>query len=543
MHFRYLQITGTALCGLLMIHGSAVGQGTAFTYQGQLNDGGNSANGTYDMVFSLFAANVDGNLVAGPLTNLATTVTNGQFTASLDFGGVFGASNCWLDICVRTNGNDTFTELTPRQLLTPAPYAIFANTSGNLSGSLPTTQLTGLLQSSQFSGTYTNEVSFVNGSNAFAGAFTGSLTTTNPTVYGTASVYPDVANITIYTNENPYGTNCAAANAYDLTNGLFSFFRSKPYLYQPNQVSGTAPAFGTATLGFTFGIYGQEFVIEEEGYGQTLFVNLDGVSQPITTSLTNDGSYYYIKYTFASWAPRTIRVNQAGGSVTAVYYPATSGWIRGASYAYKRMIVLGDSYTDGANGIGTCQTFPSVLMNYFLNLDVWPSGSGGTGYIANNSGISENFQGRVQSDVITNNPDIVMVAGGINDLGYPSNQLYSAASQLYSTLKQSLPAATILVVGPWWPRSIPIDTNMMAGASAIQAAAANAGLAFIQPAGNNPNPWITGYYSVPGSGNAVNFISSDGTHPTVAGHAFLAANLAPFVASNCPGLMLNTSMK
>jgi lysophospholipase L1-like esterase len=207
------------------------------------------------------------------------------------------------------------------------------------------------------------------------------------------------------------------------------------------------------------------------------------------------------------------------------------------------MIVLGDSYTDGANGIGTCQTFPSVLMNYFLNLDVWPSGSGGTGYIANNSGISENFQGRVQSDVITNNPDIVMVAGGINDLGYPSNQLYSAASQLYSTLKQGLPAATILVVGPWWPRSIPIDTNMMAGSSAIQAAAANAGLAFIQPAGNNPNPWITGYYSVPGSGNAVNFISSDGTHPTVAGHAFLAANLAPFVASNCPGLMLNTSMK
>ena len=33
---------------------SAAAQGTAFTYQGRLNDGGNPANGFYDLTFQLW---------------------------------------------------------------------------------------------------------------------------------------------------------------------------------------------------------------------------------------------------------------------------------------------------------------------------------------------------------------------------------------------------------------------------------------------------------------------------------------------------------
>jgi hypothetical protein len=33
---------------------STYGQGTAFTYQGRLNNGANPANGGYDLTFSLF---------------------------------------------------------------------------------------------------------------------------------------------------------------------------------------------------------------------------------------------------------------------------------------------------------------------------------------------------------------------------------------------------------------------------------------------------------------------------------------------------------
>ncbi|HXR06354.1 MAG TPA: hypothetical protein VN765_03430, partial [Candidatus Acidoferrum sp.] len=66
-------------------------QGTAFTYQGQLNDGGSPANGSYDLTFTVHATNAPPDIpIAGPLTNSATAVSNGLFTVALDFGaGIF----------------------------------------------------------------------------------------------------------------------------------------------------------------------------------------------------------------------------------------------------------------------------------------------------------------------------------------------------------------------------------------------------------------------------------------------------------------------
>ena len=45
---------------ILFAFGTALGQGTAFTYQGRLNDGGNPAHGAYDFRFKLFQ-DPDGN--------------------------------------------------------------------------------------------------------------------------------------------------------------------------------------------------------------------------------------------------------------------------------------------------------------------------------------------------------------------------------------------------------------------------------------------------------------------------------------------------
>src|SRR5580704_8791910 len=96
---------------------SARAQGTAFTYQGQLNNGGSPANGSYDLRFAIFdSTNLPGALVAGPLTNFATGVSNGLFTVTLDFSAApFTGAARWLEIGVRTNGSGSFTTLTPRQ--------------------------------------------------------------------------------------------------------------------------------------------------------------------------------------------------------------------------------------------------------------------------------------------------------------------------------------------------------------------------------------------------------------------------------------------
>ncbi len=140
----------------------AAAQGTAFTYQGRLNDGGSSANGTYDLQFYLRDALTAGNAIGATNTLPTVPVTNGLFTVSLNFSaGIFTGTNYWLEIGVRTNGSVApYSTLSPRQAITPAPYAIMANTASNLLGTLATGQL---------SGAYGNAVSFNNAGNSFAG--------------------------------------------------------------------------------------------------------------------------------------------------------------------------------------------------------------------------------------------------------------------------------------------------------------------------------------------------------------------------------------
>ena len=48
------------------------GQGTAFTYQGRLNDGANPASGSYDLTFELFSVSSGAGQVGGTLTSTAT---------------------------------------------------------------------------------------------------------------------------------------------------------------------------------------------------------------------------------------------------------------------------------------------------------------------------------------------------------------------------------------------------------------------------------------------------------------------------------------
>ena len=155
-----------AICYLLTsICLSAFAQGTAFTYQGRLNSGGNPANGTYDFRFKLFEDSF-GNTQAGStvLTN-GIPLTNGLFTVTIDFGaGIFNGSNYWLEVDVRTNNGGSYADLNPLQAVTPTPYAIFANTASNVSGTITSANL---------SGTYGGPVAFNNGGNSFSGSFTG----------------------------------------------------------------------------------------------------------------------------------------------------------------------------------------------------------------------------------------------------------------------------------------------------------------------------------------------------------------------------------
>ena len=135
-----MKITLLSLLFAGLVALEALAQGTAFTFQGRLNDGAAPATGHYDLRFTLQDAATAGSQIAGPLTLVPVGVTNGLFTVRLDFGlGVFNGAARWVQIGVRTNGSAVaHTVLSPRQPVTAAPYAVMA---GNITGNLPDAQL------------------------------------------------------------------------------------------------------------------------------------------------------------------------------------------------------------------------------------------------------------------------------------------------------------------------------------------------------------------------------------------------------------------
>jgi len=102
--------------------------GTSFTYQGELQDAGAPANGTYDLQFELFDVASGGAIIGSAVLVDNAAVTDGMFSVELDFGsGPFAGDQLWLEIGVRDGASSGgFTGLLPRQKLTATPYALHA---------------------------------------------------------------------------------------------------------------------------------------------------------------------------------------------------------------------------------------------------------------------------------------------------------------------------------------------------------------------------------------------------------------------------------
>ena len=163
-----------AIAGLLSAIGlSAHAQGTAFTYQGRLINNGSPATGSYDFRFRLASDPLGNTYIGGTVLTNGLAVTNGLFLATLDFAGTFTGNTYWLEVDVRTNGAGGYTVLSPLQAVTPTPYAIFANTASNVSGTVSAAQISGAVASANLSGTYSSAIVLNNAGNTFNGSFTG----------------------------------------------------------------------------------------------------------------------------------------------------------------------------------------------------------------------------------------------------------------------------------------------------------------------------------------------------------------------------------
>lgn len=114
-------------------HGAPFALGTAFRYQGSLQQGSERVNGIFDMYFELYDAPAGGTFLRAVEIE-EVEVTNGLFHVDLDFGaGMFNGQARWLQISV-----EGFS-LAPRQPLTPVPYSILGATVPD--GSITTSKL------------------------------------------------------------------------------------------------------------------------------------------------------------------------------------------------------------------------------------------------------------------------------------------------------------------------------------------------------------------------------------------------------------------
>lgn len=139
-HFLLLIGALILATALLLVGGLVLAQGTrpqadlapqaalgaGFTYQGRLQSGGAPISGTCQMAFRLYDADAPGGSQVGAAITRSVDVSDGYFTAKLDFGGdAFDGDARWLGVKVECEGDADYTDL-GRQALTAAPYALYA---------------------------------------------------------------------------------------------------------------------------------------------------------------------------------------------------------------------------------------------------------------------------------------------------------------------------------------------------------------------------------------------------------------------------------
>lgn len=316
-----------------------------------------------------------------------------------------------------------------------------------------------------------------------------------------------------------YGTGNPVQYGLGNPDNIFTTYRS---------VTTTLSATSPFRVAFMFDGTTLEFLFKGSTGAYRIRVN----GQLVTASsnaITATGAYYRLPVTFATREQRLLEFEGYGlpfagvivGPNDTVWQPQGRG---------PRCIIVGDSYTEGTGATGSAVTgWAKTFADMMDWPDVFNSGVGGTGYLATGASGRVKFRDRLTADVINWNPDIVIVAGGCNDNAASASALQTEVDLVFSTLRTALPLAQLICVGPFFPGGLaatylPVQTSIFAGAQPYVLGTIDTAVA----------PWFTGTGKVgatTGSGNSDLYISSDGTHPTQAGHDYMGQRMAEGVSA------------
>jgi len=105
--------------GLALAFGGGTAHAASFTYHGSLADGGQPAEGRYDLRVTPYASRTASAAAAAPVTLYGVEVSEGRFSTEIEFAGNL-APDGWIGVAVRKAGTGDFVELAGRSEITLA---------------------------------------------------------------------------------------------------------------------------------------------------------------------------------------------------------------------------------------------------------------------------------------------------------------------------------------------------------------------------------------------------------------------------------------
>ncbi|WP_211746436.1 SGNH/GDSL hydrolase family protein [Paenibacillus sp. Marseille-Q4541] len=313
-----------------------------------------------------------------------------------------------------------------------------------------------------------------------------------------------------------------------------------------NMAVTTTQSNGNLVVEFSF--HGSKLELYEKAQAGKYRIAVDDgsgykyVSLQVAEGPPADGGVYLRLIEFGSVAVRGIRLEYSNTVFGGIRIGPNDSIFPPTVAPRPRVIIFGDSFTEaGASGGAISHGYASILCD-LLGWDCWNSGVGGTGYNATGAAGSGrvNFQARVWHDIISYRPDVVIIAGGINDESYPIGDVEAAARLLFATIRNALPDTEIIILSNFAPAGNP-PINRLAIRNVLKSAASDYRAPFIDVLegasyddsgkliSDKSGSWITGSGNTgapQATGNASLFITNDGTHPNKDGHFYFGHRVA-----------------
>jgi len=351
--------------------------GSAFTYQGRMMDANSPANGLYDLQFKLYDSPSDGNQLASIIDINELDVIDGYLTVLLDFGSdVFIGNACWLEMGVRPgelNDPNAYTTLSPRQQITPAPYAL----------------QTPIGRDDTLLGKYAGANNSIGNWNAFLGMETAYSSATGNTFYGTgAGLSNTTGNYNTFLGY--YAGNKNTTGSWNTFSGTYAGYKNTTANY--NTFSGYAAGYSNTTG------YSNIFSGYRAGYSNTT----GGYN-----TFSGYGAGYY---------------NTTGNSNTF------SGYAAGYLNTTGRQNTFSGTCAGYSNTTGQQNTFSGYQAGYSNTTGNWNTFSGYAAGYSNTTGYGNTFSGRYAgySNTTGNGNVFIGYQAGYSETG--SNKLYIANS-------------------------------------------------------------------------------------------------------------------